>query len=135
MSMKKFYVGVKGLVREERGYLLLSKSHQSGDFWDTPGGRMDETEDFEDTLRREMAEELPGIEIISVGGLLGAHRLNKDIEAGTGLVLLYYLVEARLPDNVVLSEEHNSHLWVKSRKNIPEGLNDSLRAILHKQIK
>lgn len=130
MTMKKFYVGVKGIVRDPRGYLLLGREYKSGDFWDTPGGRIDGDEDFEDTLRRELSEELPGIEVASIRSLQGAFRLHDDIEEDISLVLLYFLVEARLPEDVVLSEEHNSYLWVDALDKIPDGLNDSLDSIL-----
>jgi 8-oxo-dGTP pyrophosphatase MutT (NUDIX family) len=55
--MKKFYVGCKGLIRDKgRGILLLHREYKSGDFWDVPGGRIDEDEDIEQTLIRELNE-------------------------------------------------------------------------------
>ena len=67
--MKKFYVGVKGLIKTDQGYLILK--HTKGHY-DTPGGRIDGNEGFEQTLRRELSEELPGISDIVVGDLVGA---------------------------------------------------------------
>lgn len=126
--MKKFYVGVKGIIKEERGYVLLKATKG---YWDIPGGRMDDDETFEDTLRRELSEELPGSELISVGGLQGAHRLQKDIDGDTSLVLLYFLVEAKVPQEVVLSEEHESYIWINKLEDIPEdSLNQEINSIL-----
>ena len=129
MAMKKFYVGVKGIVRDDRGYLLVKKTGR--DVWESPGGRIDGDENFEQTLRRELVEELPGIEVKSIGELQGTHRLQGDIEHDTGLVLLYYLVGAALPLEVVMSDEHESYIWVNSLEDLPRtGLNSENRRIL-----
>jgi len=128
VSMKKFYVGVKGIIKEERGYLVLKavKGH-----WDIPGGRMDGDETFEQTLERELAEELPGVEVESINGLRGAHRLQKDIDDDISLVLLYFLVDAKLPKEVNLSKEHESYIWVNSLEDLPKkGLDPEITIIL-----
>jgi len=99
--------------------------------WESPGGRIDGDENFEQTLRRELVEELPGIEVKSIGELQGTHRLQGDIEHDTGLVLLYYLVGAALPVEVVMSDEHESYIWVNSLEDLPRtGLNSENRRIL-----
>lgn len=129
--MKKFYVGVKGIVKDpKQGIILLHRDYKSGDYWDTPGGRMDGEEDFVDTLKRELAEELPGIKVKEVGDLVAAFRLQKDIDGDTSLVLLYFLVTAELPSPVQLSDEHESHIWISNRAGIPEGVNPELRKVL-----
>ncbi len=130
--MKKFYVGVKGIVKDERGYLLLHRDYKSGDYWDIPGGRMDGDETFEQTITREIAEELPGTENTSMKDLQGAFRLQKDIEGNISLVLLYFLVEAKLPKEIKLSEEHESYTWVNRVEDIPDGLNPEIDRILRK---
>lgn len=127
--MKKFYVGVKGIIKTDQGYLLLK--HSKGHF-DTPGGRIDDNEDFEQTLRRELTEELPGISDISIGELAGAFRLQKDINGDISLVLLYFLVQATLANPIILSDEHSAYLWIKSISDIPEGLNPEIEGVLIK---
>lgn len=129
--MKKFHVGVKGIVRDaERGVLLLKRDYKSGDFWDTPGGRIDGDETFAETLNRELGEELPGISNVKIGNLLGAYRLQKDIEDDISLVLLYFEVSADLPDPIVLSDEHDGLIWIKNFDEIPSKINDELKNIL-----
>ncbi len=134
--MKAFYVGVKGVVRDRsRGIILLSREYKSGDFWDTPGGRIDGDEDFEQTLQRELKEELPGIQSVRIGNLLGAFRVHKDIDEGISLVLLYFLVDAKLPEEVALSDEHQGYTWVQTRKDLPKGLNPEIKRILTELLK
>lgn len=129
--MKKFYVGIKGIVRDpKKGIILLHRDYKSDDFWDAPGGRMDGSEDFIDTLKRELSEELPGIKVTEVGDLLGAFRLQKDIDGDTSLVLLYFLVTAELPDPVQLSDEHESYRWLKKSTDIPKQINQQLNITL-----
>lgn len=132
MGMKKFYVGIKAVIKDDRGYLVLKakKGHM-----DIPGGRIDGDESFEQTLRREVSEELPGTVIKSIRELAGAYRVEKDIEQDTGLVLLYFLVKAKVPEKVILSKEHASYFWVNREEEIPKGLNSEISEILRKLTK
>lgn len=133
--MKTFYVGIKGIIIDkDQGALLLRRDQESGVFWDIPGGRMDNDEDFIETLQRELSEELPGSEVEKVGDLLGSYRLHKDIDGEISLVLLYFAVTAKLPDPIQLSEEHDGSLWVKTVDQIPDGLNDVAAGILRKAL-
>jgi ADP-ribose pyrophosphatase YjhB (NUDIX family) len=126
--MKKFYVGVKGIVREKgKGILILQ--HTEG-HWDTPGGRMDGNETIEDTLHRELGEEVPGIADIEMHDILGAFRIPRDIDGDTSLVLIHYLVDAKVPDPIQLSHEHQKAIWVTERMELPEGMNPEFRTIL-----
>lgn len=116
--MKKFFVGVKAIIYDEaRGVLLLK--HEKG-FWDVPGGRIDDNETIEQTLGREISEELPGACLKQLGELKNAFRLQKDILDDTSLVLLYYIVEVELPGEIKLSDEHIEYIWVKNREQIPD---------------
>lgn len=59
MAEQLFQVGVKALVRDGQGrILLLREARHSNSYWDLPGGRMDEGEDFMQTLKRELREEI-----------------------------------------------------------------------------
>ncbi len=128
--MKQFNVGVKAVVATNRGVLLLRTNQDRGDRWEFPGGRIDGDEDFADTIRRELSEEVPGTELIAVDELLGAYRLPRDIAQDLSLVLLFYKVTATVPSDVVLSDEHVGHMWVTSKKDIPENLAPHLVPVL-----
>lgn len=137
MSMKKFYVGVKALIHDERGYLLIrrAKHDTNGGYWDLPGGRLDGGESYEQALAREIAEELPGAELLSIGDLLSTQKLSFDVAPDTGLVLLFFDVEATVPEKVSLSEEHDAFLWVLTEEDIPvEQIGAEIVEILHKKI-
>lgn len=129
--MKKFYVGIKGLVHDpERGVLLMHKADGGQDFWELPGGRMDEGESFEQTLARELQEEIPNIGSIAVGESLGAFKVNREFPDGLGLVLIYFSVTATLPDPIVLSDEHDGHAFYTENGEIPEPINPVVRELL-----
>lgn len=134
MGMKQFFIGVKAIIiDDERGALLL-KEQKNSDFVDVPGGRIDDNETFQQTLLREISEELPNVEVQSIEELLGAYRVPKDLKENTGLVLLFYRVRAKIPINLVLSNEHEEYIWVKDKNRIPEGVNEEIRKILIKSL-
>ena len=127
--MKKFFVGVIGIVQDpEKGVLLLRDPR----IVDVPGGRIDGDENFQQTLTREMSEELPGSKLVRIGELLGASRVPKDIDGDTSLVLVFYRVEVEISEPIQLSDEHDSYMWVNNIESLPEGMNPDLREILEK---
>lgn len=110
MTLKTFHIGVKGIIVANGKVRLLQRENAwSGRFWELPGGRMEENEEIEQTLRRELREELPSIGRIAVGQLLHAARVPDEMDE-IGLILLYYRVVAELP-RVELSDEHIGHTW------------------------
>lgn len=114
--MKKFHVGIKGLIVDDNRVLLLKKAHKG--FWEPPGGRIDSNESIEDTLRRELSEEVLNIKDISIGPVIYATRLTKDIQEDTSLLLVYYLVQARIDGKPMLSDEHDDYIWANKDKSI-----------------
>lgn len=114
-NLKHLYIGIKGVIYnpETRKVLVLSKADNKGRrYWDIPGGRIDSDERIEDTLKRELTEEIPNIgNNYKVGKLLLAYRLSHDLDDGLGLMLLFYKVESKL-ETVQFSKEHDSYKWV-----------------------
>lgn len=109
--IKEFNVGVKGVIRVDDKCLVLKSIRNGKQYWDIPGGRIDDNERIEDTLKRELSEELPTLGKYTVGNILNAFRLSHDLNDGKGLLLLFYKINAEKFD-VKLSDEHSDFIWV-----------------------
>ncbi len=105
---KTFYVGAKGLIVRDDHVLIL----EDRGFHDLPGGRIDDQENAIEALARELEEELPGIDDVDIGPLVGWHRPIDYEDGGHGLFLVVFHVKARVPDPIVLSHEHDRAAWV-----------------------
>ena len=109
--IKEFNVGVKGVIRVGDKCLVLKCVRGENQYWDIPGGRIDDNERIEETLKRELSEELPTLGEYHVGSILNAFRLSHDLKDGKGLMLLFYRVDAK-PFEVTVSDEHFDFVWV-----------------------
>ncbi len=118
MSEKLFNVGIKAIVRRGNK-LLVAHNTAGGGFWEVPGGRMDGNETIEEALLRELKEELPNIQNIQVGKLIGATRIHKDIKPEVSLVLLFFVVNAEFAGGEPkLSDEHDEYRWLTKEEAI-----------------
>jgi len=109
--MTVFNIGVKGIIVQSGKVLLVKRMTNDGFFWEAPGGRIDDNESLDQTLLRELKEELPGIVNIRIGELLHAARIPGMPLGDRGLTLIWYAVDAEFPDGVRVSEEHESYKW------------------------
>ena len=119
--MKKFYVGIKGVIVADDKILVLRSNKAQGrrDIWEMPGGRINENENIEQALRRELSEELPNVKAIEVHEILHAYRLPHDIDGENSLVLIYYRVTADFEgDAPTISDEHIDWQWADMEKAI-----------------
>jgi 8-oxo-dGTP diphosphatase len=108
--MKQFFVGVKAvIVRDSKVLLVKSSAH---DFWDVPGGRIDDDESIEQALRRELSEELPNHTNLRIGKLINAYRVPGSIRGDVGLTLLFYRVDVDFSGDIILSSEHTAWEWM-----------------------
>ena len=98
MAEQLFQVGVKALVRDQQGRILLVRetSHKVI-YWDLPGGRMDEGKDLIQTLSRELKEEI-GVQDFSsprhVATLLSNKRVVEERGEFALLLVVYSAVIA-----------------------------------------
>lgn len=111
--MKTFYVGIKGVVVKGGKVLVLraNKELERRDIWEMPGGRIDGGETTEQTLNRELLEELPNIKNVQIHEILHAFRLPWDIVGDKSLFLTFYRVTADFDGDPQISEEHVDWKW------------------------
>lgn len=121
MTEQLFQIGIKALIQNDEHQILLLKSK---DYWDIPGGRMDQGEDITAALLRELNEEI-GIHRITKQELWNVAKAVKQLpydDMMTSLMLIVYRVQ--LPaDQIPHSCEPGTTLhWVS-----PEEASDHLK--------
>jgi 8-oxo-dGTP pyrophosphatase MutT (NUDIX family) len=118
-----FYIGVKGLIENEAGEILVLEAdisrHHSKDakpYWDIPGGRIEAGENLLDTLRREIEEEIAVTELIGepehIATVISNHKVANSQDVADNLALVVYEVKISSQAEITLSEEHLSYEWV-----------------------
>ena len=122
MNEDLFHLGIKGLVTNSDGNILLLKvnpaelhgSNNNNDYWDLPGGRVQRGGSIEDTLIREVEEEL-GVKEITIGKSIGMvlSNIRIPLEDGSSIGLILGVYECTLPANtkIKLSFEHIAYQW------------------------
>jgi 8-oxo-dGTP pyrophosphatase MutT (NUDIX family) len=109
---ESFDIGVKALIVKD-GHLLLLKRRDHG-VWEMPGGRINRGETIENALLRELSEELPGGRALQVSRIVHAQQTDFTLPNGNHLMLLFFEVIGRIPQEVALSPEHEDSTWVSA---------------------
>ena len=114
--MKVFHVGIKAVIINDKKALILKELDIKGsgaEIYDLPGGRIEGEETIEETLKRELKEEL-GITNYSLGSLINAckHPYYKVNEVG--LLLLFFKIYVK-NFKLRLSSEHRSYQWISKK--------------------
>jgi len=110
-----FHLGVKALIRNNEGkLLLLQRDHPSQNkYWDIPGGRLQKGKTILATLRREIEEEI-GLkkiqEIYPFEMILTDMRIAQ-ADGDVGLIFSIFLCDVPEPFEPILSEEHMNFEW------------------------
>jgi 8-oxo-dGTP diphosphatase len=122
----KFFIGVKALIINQKNQVLVLKSgpaelkstRRKRPFWDLPGGKMKEGENVEQTLRREVSEEL-GVErnLLQILNIFDASVSNIKIAHGKQIPLMLITYRCKLPTKkYYLTDEHVKSEWVSIPK-------------------
>jgi len=115
-----FYLGLKALIRNKKGEILLVQEDPrdnpfdtvKGEYWDLPGGRIKKDETIDQGFNREILEEL-GVHNVTKGKLIVSviSNLYSEIEGHKiGRILFIYEVEGDFT-KITLSDEHTSVKW------------------------
>lgn len=120
MNEQKFHLGIKALVMNSKNEILVLKANPAElkgaqkVHWDLPGGRIHEGDAIEDTLQREVEEEL-GMRDISIVSHFDSFISNIKIpidDGHVGLILFVYLCKIKnTKQKFKLSFEHTEYKW------------------------
>ena len=120
MNEDSFHLGVKAIIRNLQGKILLLKTnpavlkgYNGEPYWDIPGGRIHKNSTVENTLRREVEEET-GIKEIKTFNPFSMVLSRMRIPIGNdsvGLILSSYICDVGEIGDIRLSEEHVEYKW------------------------
>lgn len=118
MPIGRFYAGIAALIRSPRSkqYLLLRRSRHKDyapGIWECVTGRVDQGEDFEAALRREVREEL-GVEVQAEYLLGTTHFYRGSPNPENELVGVIYLCTLPDPDAIHIDAEHSEYRWLNA---------------------
>ena len=110
-----FHIGVKAIFLNGRKEILILKKNPGhgtgGGYWDIPGGRIEKGCGIEDTLKREIGEEL-GITDFRIIRLFDNCVSNIIPHSGEhGLFLASYICTLDPKNPIGLDSEHTEYKW------------------------
>lgn len=114
-----FFLSIKALIKNTKGQILVlqknsaKRSNLNPPHWDLPGGRIRRKDNIEETLIREVREEI-NIKNIKIETFFDASiaKVRLKSEFGiVGLVLFTYLCSIKENSKITLDEEHISYKW------------------------
>ncbi len=130
--LRRPVVGIVAVASTHDGSLVLIRRQDTGQ-WALPGGTVEWGEPLEVCIRRELAEEA-GVEVISVGDLLGVYsRPDRDFRfhAVTIVVRAKVTEPVRPPKNPVEIAE----VGLFHTDELPEALSHEMTDMLHNALK
>ncbi len=115
MSEAVFQIGVKALVRNDKGYILLLGKKRVGDIvtYDFPGGRLDLGESPMAALRRELQEEAGIAQVYNITYFdATVTKLKPKTEYGeVGLLIMLYKAEYNVETPIKIGADEHDFEW------------------------
>ena len=116
MSEALFQIGVKALIRDHEGRILVEGKNRGAGVvtYDFPGGRIDQGESLEQGLRRELREEI-GLDYEGPLRLITTTitKIQKPVGGWrVGIAIVVYAIEYDENHEIVLGEEEEEFMWV-----------------------
>jgi 8-oxo-dGTP diphosphatase len=129
MRSKPYGMAVSAFISDGSGKILLlqrvaSASYLAG-LWETPGGKIDSGESFDQALLREVREEA-GLSI-ALDGVAGI----SEFELPHVKVVVVYMNAHVVEGEVCLSEEHQDYAWLPISELSSMGLTPALQRVLN----
>lgn len=121
-------ISIKGIILNNKDEIILLKNERNE--WELPGGRIEEGEKPEETLIREIYEEL--------GLHCTAEKLIDvwiyEVLPSKHIFIVTYLCNIHSLRNITISQEHLDFKWVSldqlDKINMPEGYKVSIRKLM-----
>lgn len=119
-------IGVKCLIKNQNGEYLFIKTTYSGDYWTIPGGGRHRNEPLENTVTREVKEEVGIVitELKQVGSYASEVEYKKD-------TVYLYVAKTHQVDIIKNHREISEAQWF-AKDTIPQNRSRSLNEILLK---
>lgn len=105
---REFFFSTKALIIEDNKFLAMYKIVDGKKWWDLPGGRMEFGETAEETLSREIREEL-GVEIKPIKLIDTWNYMPYKNFQTTGVIYHSEIINGE----ITISEEHDGYEWVR----------------------
>ncbi|SHH76045.1 NUDIX domain-containing protein [Clostridium grantii] len=104
---KQFFFSTKALIIKENKFLAMYFMVDGEKVWDLPGGRMEFGETAEETLTREIREEL-GVQIKPIKLVDTWNYMRDEFFQITGVIYHSEIVSGE----IVISDEHDGYEWI-----------------------
>ncbi len=105
------YIPVTAAIIEKDGEILIARRKHPfmGYHWEFPGGKLEDGENLEDCLKREIMEEL-GIKI-AVGRLVSSRKHVLNCQSA----IMLYAYQAEYVSGEIVLTDHDAVAWVKRK--------------------
>jgi len=121
---------VGALIFNERGQVLMIRTHKWSDKWGIPGGKLEFGESSENALRREIQEET-NLEVEQIRFVLAQDCIrSREFHRDAHFVLLNYTCVAPGEQEVRLNDEAEEFRWVEKAEALAMDLNTPTRVLL-----